>query len=104
MEIQFQSHKAEITDGMRERAERAVRKLSARVPGAVDSVVRFEQDGRARRVEILLRAAGRPTLMAQGTADRFPSALGVAVQRLDQQTREARRPRRRTQIDATGPE
>ena len=101
MEIQFQSHHAEITDGMRERAERAVRKCGARVRGAVDSVVRFERDGRSRRVEILLRASGRPTLVAEGTADRFPSALSVAVQRLDQQTREAKRPARRNTVEGT---
>ncbi|HEX5580430.1 MAG TPA: HPF/RaiA family ribosome-associated protein [Gemmatimonadaceae bacterium] len=102
MEIQFKSHHADITDGMRERAERALRKLGARLPRAVDSVVRFERDGRARRVEILVRAPGRRTLVAEGTAERFPSALSAAVQRLDQQTRESKRPSRRSQAETAG--
>jgi ribosome-associated translation inhibitor RaiA len=91
VEIQFQSHHAVISDRMRERAERAVRKLGARVPNAIDAVIRFEQDGRARRVEIVVRAPGHKRLVAEGTAERFPSALSAAVKRLDAQTREVRR-------------
>ncbi len=91
MEIQFQSHHADVTDSMRERAERAVRRLGERVPGAVDAVIRFERDGRQRRVEITLRAARRRTLVAEALAERFPSALSIAVERLDQQARELAR-------------
>ena len=104
MEIQFQSHHADVTDSMRDRAERAVRKLADRVPGAVDAVIRFERDGRMRRVEITMRASRRRTLVAEALAARFPSALSAAVQRLDQQTRELRRrlDRRRAPTLAAG--
>lgn len=91
MEIQFQSHHADVSDSLRARAQRAVEKLGARVPNAIDAVIRFEQDGRTRRVEIVLRAPGHKRLVAEGTAERFPSALSLAVKRLEAQTREARR-------------
>ena len=91
MEIQFQSHHAVVSDRLRERALRAVEKLCARVPNAIDAVIRFEQDGRTRRVEVVVRAPGHKRLVAEGVAERFPSALSLAIKRLDAQTREARR-------------
>ena len=50
MEILFQSHHAQVSDHMRERARTAVTKLGARLARAVNAVVRFESDGPTRRV------------------------------------------------------
>jgi ribosome-associated translation inhibitor RaiA len=94
VEIIFQSHHATVSEFMRDRAERAVRKIAARLAGAVDAVVRFEADGPLRRVEIVLHAPRHQDVRAEGTAPRFAGALSQAVRRLDAQTRDPkRRPR-----------
>lgn len=85
MEINFQAHNAVISDHMRARSERAVRKLAARLRRTVSSVVRFEQDGPLRRVEVTLNAAGRRSLVAEGLAHSFGPALSSAVGRLERQ-------------------
>ena len=93
MEIIFQAHNATVSDRLRERAERAVLKASQRLKRAVDAVIRFEHDGPTRRVEIVLRAPRHKNLVAEGSAERFPTALSVAVARLEAQTRQQKRPR-----------
>ena len=66
MEILFQSHHAQVSDRMRERARTAVTKLGARLARAVNAVVRFESDGPTRRVEIVLHAPRRRAMVAEG--------------------------------------
>jgi len=58
VEILFQSHHAQVSERIRERARVAVMKLGARLARAVHAVVRFEEDGPTRRVEIVLHALG----------------------------------------------
>ena len=82
MEIIFHSHRAAVSDNMRLRAERAVRKLGARVKRPVDAVVRFEQDGPTRRVEIVLHAPGKRSLVSEGAGRHFGPALADAAARL----------------------
>jgi ribosome-associated translation inhibitor RaiA len=91
VEIIFQSHHAPVSQFMRERAERGVRKLAARLARAVDAVVRFEADGPARRVEIVLHAPRHQDVRAEGTAPRLAGALSQALKRLDAQTRDMKR-------------
>lgn len=88
MEIILHVHHAEVSDAMRQRAERAVRRLAARLAHTVDAVVRFEQDGRERRVELEVRAARVRPLVASGCAGAFGPALTRAVDRLEREVRE----------------
>ena len=82
MEISFQAHHAVISDRMRTRAERAVRRIAERVHRPVNAVIRFEEDGRTRRVEIVLNAPPQRRLVAEATARFFGNALTLAAQRL----------------------
>ena len=91
MEILFQSHHAQVSDRMRERARVAVTRLGARLARAVNAVVRFEEDGPTRRVEIVLHAPRRRAMVAEGTARFFGPALAFAIDRLDAQTRQVKR-------------
>lgn len=91
MEILFQSHHAQVSERIRERARTAVTRLSARLARAVSAVVRFEADGPTRRVEILLHAPRRRAMVAEGTARFFGPALTYAIDRLDAQTRQLKR-------------
>ena len=91
MEIIFQSHHATVSQFMRDRAERGVRKIGARLARAVDAVVRFEADGPLRRVLIVLHAPRHRDVRAEGTAPRFAGALSQAMRRLDDQTRDPKR-------------
>ena len=91
MEILFQSHHAKVSEPMRERARIAVSKLGARLARAVNAVVRFEEDGPTRRVEIVLHAPKRRPMVAEGSARFFGPALTYAIDRLDAQTRQLKR-------------
>jgi ribosome-associated translation inhibitor RaiA len=91
VEIVFQSHHAKVSDRMRERARAAVTKLGDRLARAVDAVIRFEEDGPTRRVEIVLHAPRRRPLVAEGTARFFGPALGNAIGRLEAQLRQLKR-------------
>jgi ribosome-associated translation inhibitor RaiA len=92
VEIVFQSHHADVSQPMRDRARRAVEKLATRLRRAVDAVIRFEQDGPTRRVEIVLHAPRQRRLIAAGEGRYFGPALASAVERLERQTRETKRP------------
>jgi ribosome-associated translation inhibitor RaiA len=89
VEIILHVHHANVTDAMRARAERAVRKLGTRLNRAVDAVVRFEYDGGQCRVELELRTAHRAPLVAEGSAAHFGPALTRAIERLEREVRDA---------------
>lgn len=91
MEVIFHSHNAVISDRMRSRAESTLRKLAARASRVVDAVVRFEQDGPTRRVEIMLHAPRRRPLISNGYARQYGPALAEAVANLETQLRRAKR-------------
>jgi ribosome-associated translation inhibitor RaiA len=93
MQIIFHSHHASVSDRLRLRAERGVRKLATRLGGAVDAVVRFEGDGVRRRVEIVMHASRRRRLIAEGQARFLGPALAKAVDGLRDQVDRARRAR-----------
>ena len=85
MEIIFHAHHAEISPRLQQRAEASLRRLVARLGRAVDAIVRIEQDGPARRVELVLHAPRGRRLVARGEARFFGPALTMALGRLNAQ-------------------
>lgn len=90
MEIVFHAHHAVITERMRSRSERLVRRLALLLHRVVDANVRFIDDGPVRRVEIILHAAGGQKLVAEGRARYFGPALSQAGSRLRSQLTHAK--------------
>jgi len=95
MEIIFQAHHAAISPRLRQRADTSLRKIVARLGRrrAVDAVVRVEEDGPTRRVELVLHAARGRRLVAHGEGRAFGPALTVALGRLSTQVAHAKRSR-----------
>lgn len=91
MDIVFQSHHAVISDRMRLRAERLIEKISKRHPRLTGAVVRFEQDGPTRRVEVVLHVPRRKDLIAEARARNYGPALAEAVGKLTRQLDRSRR-------------
>ena len=91
MQILFQAHHAVISEHMRLRAERIVRKLARRLKRAVDAIVRFETDGKVRVVELIFNAPGKKSIVAKGTARNYGPALADAAARMDTQLRRLKR-------------
>jgi len=97
MDVIFHAHHAVVSDRLRERAERSVERLASRLKRTVDAVVRFEEDGRTRRVEIVVHAPRHCRLVAEGQGRAFGAALSDAISRLESQVFHRRRtPRSRT--------
>jgi len=82
VEIIFHAHNAIIPEPLKGRAERAVLKFGRRLQRAVDAVVRFEDDGPTRRVEIVLHAPQHRNLVAEGRSRSYATALKDALARL----------------------
>jgi ribosome-associated translation inhibitor RaiA len=91
MQIIFHSHHASVSDRLRLRAEQGVRKLATRLGGTVDAVIRFEDDGPTRRVEIVMRASRHRRLVAGGEGRYLGPALSEAIEGLRDQVDRARR-------------
>jgi ribosome-associated translation inhibitor RaiA len=102
MEIILQAHHAEVSDTLRAQAERAIRRIAARLSRVANAVIRFVGDGPTRRVEIVLRAPRHGELFAQADARAFAPALSAAVHRLEAQVARTRRSRRNRDGDRTG--
>lgn len=94
MEIIFHAHHANVSDRMRRRAEAAVRKTAQRLARTVDAIIRFEQDGPVKRVEILLHAPRQRDLIARGEGKFFGPAFTTAVDKLSAQIQALRTSRR----------
>ena len=91
MEIVFHNHDAPISDRMRRRAEQALRKVARRAPRVVDGVVRFQQDGPTRRVELVLHTGSGKRYIAASEGRYFGTALADAVRRLTMQLDHSKR-------------
>jgi ribosome-associated translation inhibitor RaiA len=91
MDVIFHAHHAVVSDRMRQRARLAVERIGTRLKRSVDAVVRFEGDGRTRRVEIVLHAPRHCHLVATGQGAYFGPALGDAIVRLEAQLRHHKR-------------
>lgn len=94
MDIVFQSHHAEISEHMRARALRIVTKVASRTRRVTGAIVRFEEDGPTRKVNIELRASGRK-LVAESRSRFFGAALADAGQRLLTRVQRGRRDKNR---------
>jgi ribosome-associated translation inhibitor RaiA len=86
VDIVFQSHHATVPERVRQNAARSVLKLGQRLTRPTSAVIRFEEDGRMRRVEIELLARGR-RLVAEGTGRYYGPALAAALAHLEAQMR-----------------
>ena len=86
MEIVFQSHNATVPERVRQNASRALEKLSQRLTRPAAGVIRFEEDGRMRRVELELQGRGR-RVVAEGTGRYYGPALAAALAHLEAQLR-----------------
>jgi ribosome-associated translation inhibitor RaiA len=82
MDIVFHGRGVAVSDHMRLRAITGVRKLTERSNRAVDAVIRFEEDGPTRRVEIVLHAPRHRRLVAEAEGRYFGPALTAALARL----------------------
>lgn len=91
MDVIFHAHNAVISERLRSRAESSVLKLGSRLSRAVDAVVRFEQDGPTRHVEIVLHASRKRRLVSNGYARRYGPALAEAVGKLETQLARTKR-------------
>jgi ribosome-associated translation inhibitor RaiA len=94
MEIIFHEHHATVSDHMRQRASAGVRRLSDRFARVVDAVVRFEQDGPTRRVEIILRAPRQKRLVAKAEGRYFGPTLVEVLAKLRGQIAALKKPTR----------
>jgi ribosome-associated translation inhibitor RaiA len=77
---------------MRARAERTVYRLAALLTRPVDAIVRFEHDGIAQRVEIVLHAPRKRALVAEARDKHVGPALTEAGRRLEAQILRLKRP------------
>lgn len=82
MDIVFHGHGVSVSHHMRQRAIRGVRKLTVRNERAVDAIIRFEEDGPRRRVEIVLHAPRHRRLVAEAEGRYFGPTLTSALARL----------------------
>lgn len=87
MDIIFHAHHATISDAMRRRAEAGARRIARRMGRAVDAVIRFEQDGPVKRVEIVLHAPSKRDVIARAESRFFGLALTACLDRLSAQAR-----------------
>jgi ribosome-associated translation inhibitor RaiA len=94
MDVIFHAHHAVVSERLRQRAQSAVERVASRLKRTVDAVVRFEGDGRTRRVEIVVHAPRHRRLVAEGHGAFFGPALGEAIGRLEAQTRHRKRTRK----------
>ena len=101
MDVIFHSHNAVISERLRARAESIIHKLGTRATRPVRAVVRFEQDGPTRRVEIVMHASRKRPLISNGYARTYGPALSEAVHNLQAQLARSKRTRKaRTRIAA----
>ena len=91
MDVIFHSHNAVISEPLRSRAESVIRKLESRSARAVRAIVRFEQDGPTRRVEIEMHASRRRPLISNGYGRTYGAALSEAVHNLQAQLARSKR-------------
>ena len=94
MDVIFHSHNAVISERLRSRAETVIHKLETRSARAVRAIVRFEQDGPTRRVEIVMHSSRRRPLISNGYARTYGPALSEAIHNLQAQLARSKRTRK----------
>ena len=91
MQIVFHAHHAKVSDRLVRQTERSLSKLAKRFSRPVQAVVRFEEDGRLHRVEIVFHRARGRSLVAEGSGRYFGPALAAALAHLEVQVNRIRR-------------
>ncbi|MGQ0642210.1 MAG: HPF/RaiA family ribosome-associated protein, partial [Gemmatimonadaceae bacterium] len=91
VQILVRSHNANVAATIQQKAEQAIAKIARRLRRTVDAHVVFASDGPTRRVEIVLHAPRRRSLVAEGTARQYGTALDRALEHLATQTTRAKR-------------
>jgi len=91
MEIVFHTHHAAVSERMRRRAETALTKAARRAQRPVDAVIRFEQDGPTRSVELVLHTASGRRYVTRAESRYFGNALADAARRLTRQIENGKR-------------
>ena len=94
MDVIFHAHNAVISERLRARAETVIHRLETRSARAVRAVVRFEQDGPTRRVEIVMHSSRRRPLISNGYARTYGPALSEAIHNLQAQLARSKRARK----------
>ena len=94
MDVIFHAHNAVISERLRSRAEAIIHKLEMRSARPVRAVVRFEQDGPTRRVEIVMHSSRRRPLISNGYARTYGPALSEAIHNLRAQLARSKRTRK----------
>ena len=87
MEIVFHAHHAGVSEALRRRAERAVRSVAKRVPRVVEAIIRFEEDGKVRKVSVRLRAPRKHEFAGRAEGRYFGPALTAAIKKIQIQVR-----------------
>jgi ribosome-associated translation inhibitor RaiA len=100
MELVLHSHNANVSDVIRERADRLVRRIAPRFGRVIDATVRFREDGALRCVEIVLHAANGRRFVSEATGRYFGPALAHAGARMRAQLDHGKRTRRERSRDA----
>jgi len=97
VEIVFSHRGIAVTESMLKKAERAILKAAERVPRATGALVRFDEDGPERRVEIVFTAPQGVRLVAS-TSGRYwgPALDGALVKLVRQASKERHTPSRHT--------
>jgi len=72
---------------MRRRAHAGIRRYGRLIGRAVDAVIRFEQDGPMKRVDIVLHAPSTRDIVARAESRYFGLALTACLDRLGAQVR-----------------
>ncbi len=97
MHMVFSHRGIALTQSMLKKAERAVLTAAERIPRATGAVVRFEEDGPERRVEIVFTAPRGTRVVASAAGRYWGPALNAALTKLVRQaSKERRTPQRRT--------
>ena len=87
MEIELHNHRANVSEPMRRKVELMVERAALRFRGIVKAVVRFEEDGRVRRVEVVIHTSRHEPMVAVGEGRFFGPAAVQALARLGVQLR-----------------
>ena len=96
MEIVFSHRGIALTDSMLRKAERAILKAAKRVPRATAAIVRLDQHGPERRVEIVFTAPPGKRFVASTAGRYWGPAMDTALVKLVRQaSKERHTPARR---------
>lgn len=90
MRIQMSTRHCEISEALRDRAERQIRRLHRFEPRLAGAEVVFEQEGHRTLVEAVLSIDGVDPVVASAEGDEFRGTLERTVDKLERRLRKIR--------------